>query len=99
MSALNSLKTRMTDAIKLSESGGNIGRVAAGVVGTALVLIGVVGFIWDTEPDLFDVRENTTSVTTANGSHSGLSTQTQGQDTTPLSFKAVRTTASTISAE
>lgn len=67
MSALNSLKTRMTDAIKLSESGGNIGRVAAGVVGTALVLIGVVGFIWDTEPDLFDVRENTTSVTTANG--------------------------------
>ena len=38
----------------------NIGKMSGGALLGVLGLIGVIGFIWDNEPDLFDVNTHTT---------------------------------------
>jgi|TARA_Y100000310_G_scaffold262855_1_gene272674 hypothetical protein len=61
MIALDDIRMRFTDGwenTKARASTGLIGKATGGVVGALLLLCAVVGFVWDSEPDLFDVRQN-----------------------------------------
>lgn len=64
MIALDDIKLKVADNwenTKAFASTGLIGKVSAGIAGTLLLLILVVGFLWDSEPVLFDVNQNAQS--------------------------------------
>jgi hypothetical protein len=59
LAALDNLKTKITDTIEISTSFGALGKGIGGLALALLTLTGIVGYIWDDEPGLFDVPENT----------------------------------------
>lgn len=63
LAILENTKTWISDRMETAGIAGAIGKGVAGLLGVALVGIGVTGFIWDHEPDLFnviDVRDRMT---------------------------------------
>lgn len=62
MQLLDTLKTKWSDTMQTSLAG-SIGKGIGGVVGILLLLTGILGFIWDHEPELFNVEENATTLT------------------------------------
>jgi hypothetical protein len=63
LAVLEKLKTRLSDLFETSSLVGGVGKTASGVAAALLVLIGITGFLWDTEPPLFDVTENANAMT------------------------------------
>ncbi len=66
MIALDNIKIRFADSWKNSKaraSTGLIGKVSGGLLSTLLLLSMILGFLWDSEPDLFDVEQNARSDT------------------------------------
>lgn len=62
MASLNDLKTKLSDT--LSTDGAGVGaKSASGVIIAFIVFTGILGFLWDTEPTLFDVNIHTNQVT------------------------------------
>lgn len=61
------LKTRVSDFFETSSITGTVGRAATIIVVLLLLLVGILGFLWDTEPDLFDVNAVTEQRTSALG--------------------------------
>jgi len=61
------LKTRVSDFFETSKITSTIGRAAAITLILFLILFGVLGFIWDTEPDIFDITDVTNERTSAMG--------------------------------
>jgi hypothetical protein len=58
------LKTQISDTFSISEVGVGIGtKSVTGLLVALLILIGVLGFFWDNEPDLFDVPSVTSKLT------------------------------------
>ncbi len=60
MAILDKLKNTFSDTMETSTTAANIGKASAGMLLGLLGIIGVTGYIWDDEPDLFDVIGNTT---------------------------------------
>jgi len=61
------LKTTVSDQIETNSAGGRIAKGIVIFVVIVLILSGIVGFIWDTEPDTFDVQTITQETTAAYG--------------------------------
>ncbi len=61
MAAMEDLKTSITDKLETSTTTSNVGRGIGGVLALLLAAIGITGFVWDNEPDLFDVNEVTSA--------------------------------------
>ena len=61
------LKTSVSDFLETSSIIGIIGRATAITLSLLLILIGILGFIWDTEPGLFDIAAVTEERTTPLG--------------------------------
>ncbi len=59
MTTLDNLKDKISDTVETSATTGTVGKAIATVTAGLLALIGITGFIWDNEPDMFDVYENT----------------------------------------
>lgn len=59
---MDSLKNKLSDKLETSTTAGNISKVSAGILLGLLTVIGATGFIWNSEPDLFDVDSNTTEL-------------------------------------
>jgi|TARA_B100001971_G_scaffold199959_1_gene211043 hypothetical protein len=62
--ALDDIKLKFADSwenAKSRASTGFLGRVISGIASTLLVVWLILGFVWDSEPDLFDVRQNAQS--------------------------------------
>ena len=57
------LKTSVNDQIETNSIGGRIGKALATVIIIVLIISGFVGFIWDTEPDTFDIHAVTRETT------------------------------------
>lgn len=53
------VREQVTDTIEVSAFSQNLMRGASITLGTLAVLVGGLGFYWDDEPDMFDVREVT----------------------------------------
>jgi hypothetical protein len=62
LGALDNLKAKFTDTMETSSSGGAYLKGFGGFATILLTAIGVVGYIWDNEPDVFDVSENTAAL-------------------------------------
>ena len=62
MAILDNLKEKFSDTMETTTTAGNISKVSGGVLLGVLGLIGVTGYIWDNEPDLFDVNSHTTEL-------------------------------------
>jgi len=60
LAILDKLKNTFSDTMETSTTAANIGKASAGMLLGLLGIIGVTGYIWDDEPDLFDVIGNTT---------------------------------------
>jgi hypothetical protein len=58
LGALDNLKAKFTDTMETSSSGGAYLKGLGGFATILLTAMGVVGYIWDNEPDVFDVSEN-----------------------------------------
>jgi hypothetical protein len=58
------LKTRISDLFETSSITSTVGKVAAVIFVILLLLIGILGFIWDTEAEIFDVIAHTEKTTT-----------------------------------
>ena len=67
MGALDNLKTKFSDTLETSSSTGTFLKGLGGVAATLLTVIGLVGYIWDTEPDVFDVVEHTSKLVEQHG--------------------------------
>ncbi|MFT5561817.1 MAG: hypothetical protein ACI9Z9_001694, partial [Litorivivens sp.] len=64
MAFFDKLKTQISDTFSISEVGVGIGtKSVTGLLVALLILIGVLGFFWDNEPDLFDVPSVTSKLT------------------------------------
>ena len=61
------LKTSVSDFLETSSIISNVGRATAITLSLLLILIGTLGFIWDTEPGLFDIAAVTEEHTTPLG--------------------------------
>ena len=61
------LKTSVSDFLETSSIISTIGRATAITLSLLLILIGILGFIWDTEPGLFDIAAVTEERTTPLG--------------------------------
>ncbi len=61
------LKTSVSDFLETSSIFSNVGRATAITLSLLLILIGTLGFIWDTEPGLFDNAAVTEEHTTPLG--------------------------------
>ena len=55
----DSIQSKVSDTMETTSGGGIIGRTILGVVFLLILLIGGLGFYWDSEPDLFDVKATT----------------------------------------
>ena len=62
MTVLDNFKNKLSDRLETSSTIGNVGKGIGGVLLGTLTLVSVVGFIWDTEPGLFDVAVKTTEL-------------------------------------
>lgn len=62
MASLDDLKTRISDTFS-TEGVGAGAKSVSGVLIALLIAFGILGFIWDTEPALFDVNNHTQQVT------------------------------------
>lgn len=62
MTVLDNFKNKLSDRLETSSAIGNVGKGIGGVLLGTLTLVSVVGFIWDTEPGLFDVAVKTTEL-------------------------------------
>ncbi len=69
MDIVEDIKTKVSDKLETSTTTSSIGKTAGIILILLLVIIGVVGFIWDDEPDLFDINENTTMLLQKNDVH------------------------------
>jgi len=67
LGALDNLKTKFSDTLETSSSTGTFLKGLGGVAATLLTVIGLVGYIWDTEPDVFDVVEHTSKLVEQHG--------------------------------
>ena len=67
MGALDNLKTKFSDTLETSSSTGTFLKGLGGVAAALLTVIGLVGYIWDTEPDVFDVVEHTSKLVEQHG--------------------------------
>jgi hypothetical protein len=67
LGALDNLKAKFTDTMDTSSSGGAYLKGLGGFATILLTAIGVVGFIWDSEPDVFDVSENAAALVEQHG--------------------------------
>jgi len=59
LAVLDYLKNQFSDTMETSSTTGNIGKGIGGTLFALLILIGVAAFIWDDEPEIFDVAANT----------------------------------------
>ena len=59
MDIVEDIKTKVSDKLETSTTTSNIVKTVGIILILLLVIIGIVGFIWDDEPDLFDINENT----------------------------------------
>lgn len=66
MAFLDSLKTRISDTIATTGAGTGT-KAVSGVFAALLIGTGVLGFIWDSEPNLFSVQQLTAEKTNALG--------------------------------
>ena len=57
------LKNNVNDQIETNGIVGKIGKAIAGTIGVILLIAGIIGFIWDTEPDTFDIHAITQETT------------------------------------
>ncbi|HKI74297.1 MAG TPA: DUF2333 family protein [Pseudomonadales bacterium] len=57
------LRTRITDFFATSSRAGGISKAVIATATVLLLIIGGVGFYWDSEPPLFDVNKNTATIT------------------------------------
>ena len=62
LAILDNLKEKFSDTMETTTTASNISKVSGGVLLGLLGLIGVTGFFWDNEPDLFDVNIHATEV-------------------------------------
>ena len=69
MAIVEDIKTKISDKLETSTTTSSIGKTAGIILILLLVIIGIVGFIWDDEPDLFDINENTTKLLQENNVH------------------------------
>jgi len=67
LGALDNLKTKFSDTLETSSSTGTFLKGLGGVAAALLTVIGLVGYIWDTEPDVFDVVEHTSKLVEQHG--------------------------------
>jgi hypothetical protein len=67
LGVLDNLKTKFSDTVETSSSSGGILKGLGGIAVILLTAFGVMGFIWDSEPDVFDVVENTTELVNEHG--------------------------------
>ncbi len=57
------LKTSVNDQIETNGTAGRIGKTLAGIAIIIVLISAIVGFIWDTEPDTFDIHAVTQQTT------------------------------------
>jgi len=57
------LKNNVNDQIETNGIVGRIGKAIAGTIGVILLIAGIIGFIWDTEPNTFDIYAITQETT------------------------------------
>ena len=62
METIDNLKSKVTDQLETTKVGTSAKGIL-GVVSALLMATGVIGFIWDDEPGLFDVVEYTQQAT------------------------------------
>lgn len=67
MAFLENLKTKVSDQFQTSTATSTVGKSLAGGAGVLAILLGGLGFVWDHEPDLIDIRANTEQRTDALG--------------------------------
>ena len=58
MTTLDDLKNKVSDTLETSSSTGTIGKTIMALAVGLVTTIGVVGFIWDNEPEVFNVIDN-----------------------------------------
>ena len=64
MANMEDLKTKVADQIETSSAASTIGRASAIAIGLVLALVCTLGFLWDSEPALFNVTEVTDQILT-----------------------------------
>ncbi len=62
MATMEYLRNKLSDTLEISTTAGSISKASTGFLLVLLSLIGITGFIWDSEPDLFDVNKNTSEL-------------------------------------
>lgn len=62
MATMEYLRNKLSDTLEISTTAGTISKASAGFLLVLLSLIGMTGFIWDSEPELFDVNKNTSEL-------------------------------------
>jgi hypothetical protein len=58
LTTLDDLKNKVSDTLETSSSTGTIGKTIMALAVGLVTTIGVVGFIWDNEPEVFNVIDN-----------------------------------------
>jgi hypothetical protein len=67
MANVEDIKTKISDQLETSSVTSNAGKITGGVIALLFSAIGIVGFLWDSEPGLFDVAEVNRSIITDQG--------------------------------
>ncbi len=65
MSSIDDIKESVSDTLEVGGKGSTITKALAGTAGALVLIISVLGFYWNSEPDLFDVKQNAEEVTGA----------------------------------
>ena len=67
MTNMDELKTKISDQLETSTAASNIGRTVGVVAAVIILIIGILGFLWDSEPGLFDVNANAVEILEGSG--------------------------------
>ncbi|MFT7257967.1 MAG: hypothetical protein ACI8VR_003033, partial [Candidatus Azotimanducaceae bacterium] len=67
MSAIDSLKTKISDDLETQSLSGKLGKGLGIILIALLTFIGILGFLWDSEPEQFDVNQLASTLTSQLG--------------------------------
>jgi hypothetical protein len=67
VSAIDSLKTKISDDLETQSLSGKLGKGLGIILIALLTFIGILGFLWDSEPEQFDVNQLASTLTSQLG--------------------------------